>query len=151
MPERGRARRSPITVALLSSLIIAWVASACSNSPTSPSNNAPFSQSDLRAGTGATAASGQTLSVNYTGWFFDGSKTDQKGLVFDSNRGKDAFTFTLGVGAVIDGWDQGLTGMQVGGIRRLVVPPSLAYGSSRRGSIPPNSTLLFEVELLDAQ
>jgi FKBP-type peptidyl-prolyl cis-trans isomerase FkpA len=132
-------------------VVLATASAACSSSPVSPSNNVPFSQSDLRAGTGAAAASGQTLSVNYTGWFFDASKADQKGLIFDSNRGKDAFTFTLGVGAVIDGWDQGLTGMQVGGIRRLVIPPSLAYGSCRRGSIPPNTTLLFEVELLSAQ
>ena len=132
-------------------VLVAAAAAGCSSSPVSPSNNVPFSQSDLRAGTGAAAASGQTLSVNYTGWFFDASKTDQKGLVFDSNRGKDAFSFTLGTGAVIDGWDQGLPGMQVGGLRRLVIPPSLAYGPSRRGSIPPNTTLLFEVELLQVQ
>lgn len=132
-------------------LVVAVAAAGCSSSPVSPSNNVPFSQSDLRAGTGAAAASGQTLSVNYTGWFYDASKTDQKGLIFDSNRGKDAFSFTLGTGAVIDGWDQGLPGMQVGGLRRLVIPPSLAYGSSRRGSIPPNTTLLFEVELLQVQ
>jgi FKBP-type peptidyl-prolyl cis-trans isomerase FkpA len=132
-------------------LVVAVAGAGCSSSPVSPSNNVPFSQSDLRAGTGAAAATGQTLSVNYTGWFYDASKADQKGLVFDSNRGKAAFTFALGTGAVIDGWDQGLPGMQVGGIRRLVIPPSLAYGSSRRGSIPPNTTLLFEVELLSAQ
>ena len=132
-------------------LVVAVAAAGCSSSPVSPSNNVPFSQSDLRAGTGAAAASGQTLSVNYTGWFYDASKTDQKGLIFDSNRGKDAFSFTLGTGAVIDGWDQGLPGMQVGGLRRLVIPPSLAYGSTRRGSIPPNTTLLFEIELLNAQ
>ena len=137
--------------AFLLVLVVAVGAAGCSSSPVSPSNNVPFSQSDLRAGTGAAAASGQTLSVNYTGWFYDASKTDQKGLIFDSNRGKDAFSFTLGAGAVIDGWDQGLPGMQVGGVRRLVIPPSLAYGSNRRGSIPANTTLLFEVELLDAQ
>ena len=137
--------------AFLLAMVAAIAAAGCSSSAVSPSNNVPFSQSDLRAGTGAAAASGQTLSVNYTGWFYDASKTDQKGLIFDSNRGKDAFRFTLGVGAVIDGWDQGLTGMQVGGVRRLVIPPSLAYGSSRRGSIPPNTTLLFEIELLNAQ
>lgn len=132
-------------------LLAALVAAGCSNSSTSPSNNVAFSQSDLRVGTGAAAASGQTLTVNYTGWFYDASKADQKGLVFDSSRGKAAFIFTLGTGAVIDGWDQGLPGMQVGGLRRLVIPPSLAYGSSRRGSIPPNTTLLFEIELLNAQ
>jgi FKBP-type peptidyl-prolyl cis-trans isomerase len=145
MPERGRARRSPITVALLSSLIIAWVASACSNSPTSPSNHAPFSQSDLRAGTGATAASGQTLSVNYTGWFYDASKPDQKGLIFDSTRGRSsAFTFTLGTGAVI-GADRVCQGCGWGPAAARH-PAVLAYGPASCGSIPPNSTLLFEIE-----
>jgi len=148
----ARIRRPLRTIAKARPLLLAaLVASGCSSSPASPSNNVPFSQSDLRAGTGTAAASGQTLAVNYTGWFYDASKADQKGLVFDSNRGKAAFTFTLGTGAVIDGWDQGLPGMQVGGLRRLVIPPSLAYGSNRRGSIPANTTLLFEVELLDAQ
>ena len=153
MPERGGACLSFITVALFSALVVALVAaSGCSNSPTSPSNNVPYSQTDLRVGTGATAARGQTLTVNYIGWFYDASKVDHKGLVFDSSLGQSSsFTFTLGAGAVIDGWDQGLPGMQVGGLRRLVIPPSLAYGSTRRGSIPPNTTLLFEVELLDAQ
>ena len=123
----------------------------CSSSPTGPSNDAPFSQTDLRVGTGAVAAAGQTLTVNYTGWFYDASKPDQKGVSFDSTVGKSPFTFTLGAQQVIKGWDQGLPGMQVGGLRRLVIPPSLAYGSTRSGSIPPNSTLLFEIELLDAQ
>ncbi len=123
----------------------------CSSSPTGPSNDAPFSQTDLRVGTGAVAAAGQTLTVNYTGWFYDASKPEQKGVSFDSTVGKSPFTFTLGAQQVIKGWDQGLPGMQVGGLRRLVIPPSLAYGSTRSGSIPPNSTLLFEIELLDAQ
>ena len=122
----------------------------CSSSPTGPSNDAPFSQTDLRVGTGAVAAAGQTLTVNYTGWFYDASKPEQKGVSFDSTVGKSPFTFTLGAQQVIKGWDQGLPGMQVGGLRRLVIPPSLAYGSTRSGSIPPNSTLLFEIELLDA-
>jgi len=123
----------------------------CSSSPTGPSNDAPFSQTDLRVGTGAVAAAGQTLTVNYTGWFYDASKPEQKGVSFDSTVGKSPFTFTLGAQQVIKGWDQGLPGMQVGGLRRLVIPPSLAYGSTRSGSIPANSTLLFEIELLDAQ
>jgi len=123
----------------------------CSSSPTGPSNDAPFSQTDLRVGTGAVAAAGQTLTVNYTGWFYDASKPEQKGVSFDSTVGKSPFTFTLGAQQVIKGWDQGLPGMQVGGLRRLVIPPSLAYGSTRSGSIPANSTLLFEIELLDAK
>lgn len=123
----------------------------CSSSPTNPSNDPPFSQTDLRVGTGVVAAAGQTLTVNYTGWFYDASKPDQKGLSFDSTVGKSPFTFTLGSQQVIEGWDRGLPGMQVGGLRRLVIPPSLGYGSTRSGLIPANTTLLFEVELLDAQ
>ncbi len=132
-------------------LIVIAAAAGCSSSPASPSSIAPFSQSDLRTGTGAVAAAGQTLSVNYTGWLFDAAKPDQKGLVFDSTLGKSAFSFTLGFGDVIEGWDRGVPGMQVGGLRRLVIPPSLAYGATRSGPIPANTTLVFEIELLDAQ
>jgi len=123
----------------------------CVKSPTSPSNGADFSQTDLRIGTGATAATGKTITVNYTGWLYDGSKSDLKGLQFDSSVGKTPFSFTLGAGQVIAGWEQGVPGMLVGGLRRLVIPPSLAYGAARSGGIPPNSTLVFEIELLSAQ
>jgi FKBP-type peptidyl-prolyl cis-trans isomerase FkpA len=92
---------------------------------------------------------GKVLSVHYTGWFFNESATDQKGVQFDSSRSTEPFTFTPGLGSVIAGWDQGLVGMRVGGVRRLVVPPFLAYGSGRSGPIPPNATLVFEIELLD--
>jgi FKBP-type peptidyl-prolyl cis-trans isomerase FkpA len=126
-------------------------ACGCGSSPTSPSNNAPFSQADLQVGTGATAVNGGTLTVHYTGWFYNTSAADHKGPQFETSRGGTAFTFTLGIGQVIPGWDRGVLGMKVGGVRSLVVPPSLAYGSSRNGIIPPNATLLFEIELLDAQ
>jgi len=96
---------------------------------------------DEQAGTGATASAGDTISVNYTGKLDDGT-------VFDTSIGKQPFTFTLGAGQVIAGWDQGLVGMRVGGKRMLVIPASLAYGSQQVGPIPPNSTLTFEVELL---
>jgi FKBP-type peptidyl-prolyl cis-trans isomerase FkpA len=131
-------------------VVLLAVTAGCSN-PTSPSNTAPFSQTDLRAGTGATAAAGQTLTVNYTGWFYDASKPNQEGLQFDSTAGKTAFSFALGAAQVIQGWEQGLPGMQVGGLRRLVIPPSLAYGGTRSGPIPPNTTLVFEIDLLSAQ
>lgn len=91
------------------------------------------------------------LTVQYTGWFFDASRTDSKGVQFDSSLGTEPFVFTLGAGQVISGWDQGLVGMRVGGLRRLIIPPSLAYGESRNGSIPPNATLLFEIELTAVQ
>lgn len=126
------------------------VGAACGGgSPTSPSGT--LQQTDLRLGTGTAAASGKALTVHYTGWLYDPAKPDFKGLVFDTSRGGDPFTFTLGAGQVIKGWDDGLAGMQVGGLRRLVIPPSLAYGSVRYASIPPYSQLIFEIELLDVQ
>jgi FKBP-type peptidyl-prolyl cis-trans isomerase FkpA len=123
----------------------------CDPSPTSPAGSAPFSQTDLRVGTGEEATTGRTLTVEYTGWFFDALREDFKGLQFDSSLGRQPFVFTLGAGQVIDGWEQGLVGMREGGLRRLVVPPSLAYGESRNGSIPPNATLVFEVELITVE
>ncbi len=125
--------------------------SGCTDAPASPTTSAPFSQTDLLVGTGADALTGATLTMNYTGWLYDASKSDQKGLQFDSSVGKTAFSFTLGRGQVIKGWDQGIPGMRAGGRRRLVIPPSLAYGDMRTGLIPPNATLVFEVELLSIQ
>jgi FKBP-type peptidyl-prolyl cis-trans isomerase FkpA len=123
----------------------------CTKSPTGPSMSAPFSQIDLRVGTGADAALGKALTVNYTGWLYDASKPDAKGLQFDSSVGNQAFIFTLGAGQVIAGWDQGLVGMKAGGARRLIVPSSLGYGAIRNGPIPPYATLVFDIELVDAQ
>ena len=125
--------------------------SACVDSVSSPSGSAPFSQTDLLIGTGATVDTGQLLTVHYTGWLFEQRASDNKGLQFDSSIGLTPLTFTLGAGQVIAGWDQGLVGMRVGGRRRLVIPPSLAYGAVRNRSIPPNATLVFDVELLEAQ
>ena len=130
-------------------VVVALAATGCGSTSTTPTDAVPFSQLDLRLGTGTEAASGNTLSVNYTGWLYDATKTDQKGIQFDTSVGRDVFNFQLGVGQVIKGWDQGLVGMKIGGIRRLVVPPSLAYGAFRNGPIPPNGTLVFEVELVD--
>ena len=124
---------------------------ACGSSPTSPAVDVPFTQTDLRAGTGTQAVSGKLLTVNYTGWLYDSSKTDQKGTQFDASAGRGPFQFVLGAGQVIPGWDQGLAGMQVGGLRRLVIPPSLGYGAVANGPIPANSTLIFEVELVGVQ
>jgi FKBP-type peptidyl-prolyl cis-trans isomerase FkpA len=151
---RGHNQRVLLTsiLRLLLILLLGAGTGACSDSsPSSPSNSAPFGQTDLRVGTGTVATSGQTLTVNYTGWFFDASKPDQKGLTFDSSIGKTAFSFTLGAGQVIEGWERGVSGMQVGGLRRLVIPPSLAYGATRSSAIPANTTLLFEITLLDAK
>jgi FKBP-type peptidyl-prolyl cis-trans isomerase FkpA len=148
-----------VTLARFVSLFVASAAgtvliagAACrGGTSTGPSPTAPFSQVDLRLGTGTAAATGNAVTVNYTGWLYDPTKADQKGLQFDTSQGKAAFTFTLGARQVITGWDQGLVGMKVGGIRRLVIPASLAYGAVRNSSIPPYSTLVFEIELLDVQ
>ncbi len=141
-------RHSP-SLLPLAVLALAFL-SACDNTTTGPSS-APFSQTDLKVGDGAEAVNGKVLQVNYTGWLWDSSKTDQKGVEFDTTTGRGPFSFTLGASPaqVIAGWDQGLVGMKVGGIRRLIIPPSLAYGPNRNGPIPPNSTLVFEIELLD--
>lgn len=99
---------------------------------------------DLTVGTGTAAAAGQTVKVHYTGWLTDGKK-------FDSSKDRnDPFVFPLGAGRVIRGWDEGVQGMQVGGKRKLTIPPEMGYGARGAGGvIPPNATLVFEVELLE--
>jgi FKBP-type peptidyl-prolyl cis-trans isomerase FkpA len=103
---------------------------------------------DLQPGTGVGAAVGDVVVVNYTGWLFDKGKTDNKGTQVDSTSGGTPFTFVLGAGEVIPGFEQGVLGLKVGGLRRVTIPPDLGYGAYGSGSIPPNATLLFEVELL---
>ena len=117
-------------------------------SPTPAPAPAPaFSTVDLREGTGATAFAGRNVIVTYTGWLYDPTKTDSKGTQFDSG----AFAFTVGSG-VISGFSQGVIGMQVGGLRRVVIPPNLGYGAAGSPpAIPGNSTLIFEIELLSLQ
>jgi len=106
---------------------------------------------DVKLGTGAAATPGQTVHVHYTGWLFDADAPENKGRKFDSSRDRgDPFSFQLGAGHVIQGWDQGVAGMLVGGQRTLVIPPELGYGARGAGGvIPPNATLVFDVELLE--
>lgn len=98
---------------------------------------------DLVVGTGPVVAEGQQLAVHYTGWLPNGTR-------FDGNEGGNLLTFRLGAHQVIPGWEQGVAGMHVGGKRQLVIPPSLGYGSSGNGPIPPNAVLVFTVEVVSA-
>lgn len=104
----------------------------------------------LNEGTGAVAQIGDTAVVHYTGWLYDDTIADKRGTKFDSSRDRNQlFRFALGEGRVIQGWDQGVTGMQVGEVRQLTIPPNLGYGARGAGNvIPPNATLIFEVELV---
>ena len=108
---------------------------------------------DTVAGSGAEARPGRVVRVHYTGWLYDASKPDKRGNKFDSSKDSNQpFDFPLGAGQVIPGWDEGVAGMKVGGKRKLTIPPDLGYGASGAGGvIPPNATLVFEVELLDVK
>jgi len=141
---------------VLSVLCVLVLLSACGGdsggnpvAPTIPPQ--PFTITDLQAGTGAEAVNGKSLTVNYAGWLFSTTGPDNKGSLFDTSIGRAPYTFTLGAGTVIKGWDQGLLGMKAGGLRRLVVPPELAYGATGQGPIPPNANLVFDVELVSVQ
>jgi FKBP-type peptidyl-prolyl cis-trans isomerase FkpA len=142
--------------ALLILIATAITAAACSgDSGTSPTilPGAPYSQTDVRVGTGAAATAGRRATVNYSGWIYDPAAPENKGRQFDSSTGpgRTPLMLTVGAGQVIRGFDMGLTGMRVGGARRVVIPPDLGYGStgSQGGVVPPNATLVFDIELLD--
>lgn len=100
---------------------------------------------DLKTGSGATAKPGDQVAAQYVGVLYDGGK------MFDSNWGREPFVFELGAQKVISGWDQGVKGMKVGGERRLIIPPDLAYGSQGSAAIPPNATLVFRIKLLNVK
>jgi FKBP-type peptidyl-prolyl cis-trans isomerase FkpA len=138
-----RASRLLLTVMVLMS------AAACdfgTTSPTSPDqSNVPYSQVDLTIGTGATATPGSTAAVSYGAWLYSEAAADHKGTQVDSSQ----FSFVLGTNPpqVIPGFDQGVTGMKEGGTRRVIVPPSLAYGSTGNQTVPPNAALVFDIAL----
>jgi FKBP-type peptidyl-prolyl cis-trans isomerase FkpA len=108
---------------------------------------------DQKVGTGTTATPNTQVSVHYTGWLYDPKAADKHGTKFDSSKDRgEPFSFKLGARQVISGWDQGVAGMKVGGTRTLVIPSELAYGTRGAGGvIPPNATLVFDVELLDVR
>ena len=112
-----------------------------------------FTKIDVKIGMGKEAAPGKMISVHYTGWLFDEFAVDNKGKKFDSSRDRSGdFTFQLGAGLVIKGWDQGVDGMKVGGQRTLIIPSSMGYDTRGAGSIiPPDATLIFDIELIEIQ
>ena len=135
---------------LLAALVVVTGCGGNDSTPTAPSTtSAPYSQTDLVVGTGAVAAAGNNVTVAYTGWLHNSGRPEAKGNQFDSGT----ITFVLGTRRVIPGWDQGIVGMRVGGQRRLVIPPELAYANNSPdlSKIPQNATLVFDVTLNNVQ
>lgn len=131
--------------------VLTLAAAGCGNSPSEPSDYAPYSQTDLTFGSGASAETGKTLTVGYTGWFYDSTAADKKGLQFTSSSISGPAVFIAGAKTVIEGWERGVIGMKEGGTRRLVIPPSLAYGPNRFSAIPANATLVFDIDLVKVE
>jgi FKBP-type peptidyl-prolyl cis-trans isomerase FkpA len=135
---------------------LAFLAAACGGAPQSQSDEGRLNVTELvkqdqTVGTGNEAVAGRRVTVHYTGWLYSESAADKKGTKFDSSRDRnEPFDFNLGAGEVIRGWDEGVAGMKVGGRRLLTIPSSMGYGARGAGGvIPPNATLLFDVELLN--
>jgi FKBP-type peptidyl-prolyl cis-trans isomerase FkpA len=140
--------------ALLAVLSVLLSSAGCGGG--GPSNALPgrlpeYKVIDLTPGAGASPHEGDRITVNYTGWLYDPSKPDNKGRQFDTSIGRGPFTFTLRGGDVIPGWDMGFDHLKLGGTRRLIIPPHLGYGAQGMpdAGIPPNSALVFEMQLLD--
>lgn len=140
----------PLALLLSASLF----STSASSEPAAPKmekrNMTELIKTDVKLGEGALAAAGHDVSVHYTGWLYDDAAANHKGKKFDSSLDRnEPFVFPLGAGRVIKGWDQGVEGMKVGGKRTLVIPSHLGYGArGAGGAIPPNATLVFDVELL---
>ncbi len=137
-------------------LAVALLAVGCNSNngggtPTDPSQvNIEFTTTDIVTGTGAQAVAGNSVTVHYTGWLYNPAGVESKGTQFDSSVGGATLPVILGVSNIIPGFQQGILGMRVGGKRRVYIPPNLAYGSAGagQGRIPPNASLVFEIELI---
>jgi FKBP-type peptidyl-prolyl cis-trans isomerase FkpA len=138
----------PVVFVMLLALCAACGGSSSPSTPT-PLPSAPYSQVDLVVGTGTEAVSGKTASINYSVWLYSDTAAENKGTFIQTSS--TPFSFVVGGTGVIQGVSQGVTGMKVGGKRRLIIPPDLAYGSTGNGPIPPNATIVFEPELVAVQ
>ncbi len=136
-------------------LALTLAAGMASAAPAAPAaavaKTAQLQTIDTVVGKGKQAVAGNTVVVHYTGWLHAPKAPKQRGKQFDSSVGGEPFTFPLGMGGVIKGWDQGVAGMKVGGKRTLIIPSELGYGARGAGPIPPGATLMFDVELLDVK
>jgi FKBP-type peptidyl-prolyl cis-trans isomerase len=145
-----------ITYLSMAVLFAAFSTTACSEQAAAPtpkmekSSMSEMIKNDTKLGDGALATGGKHVTVHYTGWLYDETAPEHKGKKFDSSRDRrQPFDFALGAGQVIKGWDQGFDGMKVGGQRTLIIPSAMGYGARGAGGvIPPNATLVFDVELL---
>ncbi|HEX7284463.1 MAG TPA: FKBP-type peptidyl-prolyl cis-trans isomerase [Vicinamibacterales bacterium] len=146
---------------LIAAALVAAVGCGGSSDTSEPTEGTPMAESgirqlqkeDVKVGEGNEARSGRVVRVHYTGWLFDPAAANKRGQKFDSSKDSNQpFEFTLGAREVIPGWDEGVAGMKVGGTRILTIPPDMGYGARGAGGvIPPNATLVFEVELLEVK
>ena len=143
-----------VTIALLLFFASIWAIEITLENTTKEENKmTEFTTIDNQLGEGREAEKGLTITVHYSGWIYDENEDDKKGNKFDSSKDRnEPFTFVLGVGQVIKGWDDGFAGMKIGGTRTIIIPSEMGYGSRGAGSvIPPNADLIFDVELLGIQ
>ena len=140
----------PLALLLASGIFLSTACTKQASTHKEAINMAELIKTDVKVGDGALATAGHEVSVHYTGWLYDAAAPDHHGAKFDSSRDRgQAFVFPLGAGRVIQGWDQGVEGMKVGGQRTLLIPAHLGYGArGAGGAIPPNAALVFDVELL---
>jgi FKBP-type peptidyl-prolyl cis-trans isomerase len=148
-----------LAVAASAALLSAFAVPSAAQTPITQGNSKldatpnDLQKIEVKQGTGTEASSGKAVVVHYTGWLYDTTKPNSHGAKFDSSRDRnEPFGFVLGAGRVIKGWDDGVAGMKVGGQRTLVIPPQMGYGARGAGGvIPPNATLIFDVELLEVK
>jgi FKBP-type peptidyl-prolyl cis-trans isomerase FkpA len=144
----------PLIAAFVALTSLAACGGGGSDSPTSEfpvESPAALVKTDASIGAGAEAVSGKAVKLHYTGWLYSSTATGFKGAQFDSSVGKTPLAFTLGTNAVVPGFEQGVLGMKVGGKRTVLIPSALGYGAAGRGSIPPNSGIVFDIELLEVK